>query len=320
MDQISSQNAGFLGVGGSASRDPSMPPSRASDSGLSGNGLSFGNGNPSFGSIGHHTPRSSIHSQRASFSGLPGSFSSQASGSRFVDVNQTEAELREKFTGLGFSNDGEPTNAPQSSHYSPGPPTYTQAFQPNGSTVWSDAGAIKGTQHFDTHPSHAFADQSYLAKGHRFAERGSISPAGSDQHRGLNSPKYYSAAATPPAGSEQIYRPGSRGPRTQPGPGELDRRLQSLQYAQFMYNAPFQGQYPPQSYEYVPSNFRQGTVPYGFTIPTLAYGQAQPIPTRPAKDHDVGVGVRSQLLEDFRSNSKSNKRYELKVRERSPLP
>lgn len=291
-----------------------MPPSRASDSGLSGNGLSFGNGNPSFGSIGHHTPRSSIHSQRASFSGLPGSFSSQASGSRFVDVNQTEAELREKFTGLGFSNDGEPTNAPQSSHYSPGPPTYTQAFQPNGSTVWSDAGAVKGTQHFDTHPSHAFADQSYLAKGHRFAERGSISPAGSDQHRGLNSPKYYSAAATPPAGSEQIYRPGSRGPRTQPGPGELDRRLQSLQYAQYMYNAPFQGQYPPQSYEYVPSNFRQGTVPYGFTIPTLPYGQAQPIPTRPAKDHDVGVGVRSQLLEDFRSNSKSNKRYELKVR------
>jgi hypothetical protein len=31
-----------------------------------------------------------------------------------------------------------------------------------------------------------------------------------------------------------------------------------------------------------------------------------------AKDQDVGVGVRSVLLEEFRSNSKSNKRYELK--------
>ena len=43
------------------------------------------------------------------------------------------------------------------------------------------------------------------------------------------------------------------------------------------------------------------------------YPPTQIIPTRPAKDQDVGVGVRSVLLEEFRSNSKSNKRYELKV-------
>lgn len=311
VDQIGSQNGGFLGVGGSASRDGSMPPSRASDAGLSANGLSFGNNNPSFGSIGH-TPRSSIHSQRASFSGLPGSFSSQVNGSRFMDVKQTEAELREKFNGLGFT-DSEPTNTPHSSNYSPGPPSYSQHYQTNGSAMWNDTGA-KGPQQFDNHSSHAFADQPYLSKGHRFAERGSISPAGSD-HRGLHSPKYYSAAATPPTGSEQVYRPGSRGPRVQPGPNELDRRLQSLQYAQqqYVYNTPFQGQYPPQSFEYVPTNYRQGGVPYGYAIPIPPYPQAQPIPTRPAKDHDVGVGVRSVLLEEFRSNSKSNKRYELKV-------
>ena len=310
-DQIASQNAGFLAVGGTASRDGSMPPSRASDSARSGNGLSFGNSNPTFGGSINHTPRSSInHSQRASFSGLP--------GSRFLDVNNSDAELRDKFAGMGFSADGETSNAPQSNHYSPGPPTYTQAYQPNGSTMWNDAGSAKGSQHFDSHQNHAFADQSYISKGHRFTERGSISPAGSDHHRGLSSPKYYSSTATPPTGSEQIYRPGSRGPRAQPGPSELDRRLQSLQYAQYMYSAPFQGQYPPQAYDYVPQNFRQGAVPYGFAIPIATYPQAQPIPTRPAKDHDVGVGVRSVLLEEFRSNSKSNKRYELKVSARFP--
>jgi mRNA-binding protein PUF3 len=288
-----------------------MPPSRASDAGLSQNGLSFVNGNPPFNSI-SHTPRSSIHSQRASFSGLPGSFSAQTNGSRFIDTSQAEAEMREKFSGLSFSTDGEP----QSSNYSPGPPAYTQTYQPNG--LWNDAGNTKPPQHFDSHSSHAFADQPYLGKGHRFADRGSVSPAGSEHHRGLNSPKYYSAAATPPTGSEQIYRPGSRGPRAPPGPSELDRRLQSLHFAQYMYNAPFQAQFPPQTYDYAQQNFRQGAVPYGFAMPIPPYGQAQPIPTRPAKDHDVGVGVRSVLLEEFRSNSKSNKRYELKVCMQAP--
>lgn len=228
-----------------------------------------------------------------------------------MDTSQAEAEMREKFSGLAFTTDGEPLNGPQSNNYSPGPPAYTQTYQPSGSNMWSDASNSKSLQHFDGHPSHAFADPSYLGKGHRFTERGSVSPAGSE-HRGLNSPKYYSAAATPPTGSEQIYRPGSRGPRAPPGPIELDRRLQGVHFAQYVYNTPFQAQFPPQSYDYVPQNFRQGTVPYGFAMPIPPYSQTQSIPTRPARDHDVGVGVRSLLLEEFRSNSKSNKRYELK--------
>jgi len=315
VDQIGSHNAAFLGISSSASREGSMPPSRASDSGLSGSGLPFGNSNQPFGSIGH-TPRSSIHSQRASFSGLPGSFPSQANGSRFTDAAQTEVELREKFAGLGFGSDTEPANASQGSNYSPSHPNYAQNYQLNGGSMWNDTNSTgKGPHSFENHPNHAFSDQSYLGKGHRFGERGSISPAGSDHHRGLNSPKYYSATATPPTGSEQIYRPGSRGPRVQPGPSELDRRLQSIHYAQqYMYSHPFQGQYPPQSYDFLPPNFRQGAVPYGYSIPLAAtYPQAPVIPTRPAKDQDVGVGVRSVLLEEFRSNSKSNKRYELKV-------
>jgi len=323
-DQMGSQNTGFLGIGNGSSRDSSMPPSRASDSGLSGSGLAFGNNNQAFGSIGH-TPNNSIHSHRQSFSNLSGAgaFPSQPNGSRFTDLNQTEVELREKFGALGFGSDGEPTNASQANSnlgtsYSPNHPNYTHNYQANGgSAMWNDTSSNpKGSQNYETYSGQAFADQPYFSKGHRFSERASVSPAGSDYRRGVNSPKYYSATGTP-VGSDQIYRPGSRGPRIPQGPSELDRRLQNAHYpqAQFLYNHPFQGQYPPPAYEYAPP-FRQGAVPYGYPIALHAYPQAQIIPTRPSKDQDVGVGVRSVLLEEFRSNSKSNKRYELKVRSR----
>lgn len=310
-DQMGSQNAGFLGIGGSASRDTSIPPSRTSDSGLNGGGLSFGSGNPSFGSIGH-TPTSSIHSQRPSFSGsYP---SQQSTGSRYTE--QSEAELREKFAGLGFAGDVESVSVAQVNNpatYSPGHPNHTQnPYQLNGgSAMWTDiSNNSKGYSNYENFTNQPFADQPYFSKTSRF-ERGSHSPAGSDYRRGLNSPKYYSSAGTPP--SEQIYRPGSRGPRMPQGSMELDRRLQNIHLAhQQNYFQQFQGQFPPHAYDYPPPNYRQSTAPYGY-MQVPVYPAAQIVPTRPAKDQDVGVGVRSILLEEFRSNSKSNKRYELKV-------
>jgi mRNA-binding protein PUF3 len=312
-DQLGSHNTGFLGIGSSGSRDGSMPPSRASDSGLSANGLAFANSGPSFGSIGH-TPNSSIHSQRPSFSG---SYPSQTNGSRYTDMS--ESELREKFSAFGFGGDGEPGNASQISNgpsYSPSHPNYAQhssGYQLNGGlAMWNDASnGTKGYNNYENFSNQPFADQAYFNKGGRF-ERSSVSPAGSDYRRGLHSPKYYSAAGTPP--SEQIYRPGSRGPRMPQGPSELDRRLQHVQYAQQQsYFQHFQGHYPTHgTYDYPAHHFRQNSTPYGY-VPVPVYPSAQVVPTRPAKDQDVGVGVRSVLLEEFRSNSKSNKRYELKA-------
>ncbi|ESZ99333.1 hypothetical protein SBOR_0281 [Sclerotinia borealis F-4128] len=314
MDQLSSQNAGFLGIG-SASRDGSMPPPRTSEAGLS--NLAFGNGNPAFGSIGGHTPNNSIHSHRPSFSAISGSFA-QTNSSRYADLTtQTEVELREKFAGFGLTNDMDQVNASQisntlSSSYSPTHQNFNeQAFQVNGgSAMWNDgSNGPKLLNNYDH-----FSNQGYLTKGPRF-DRGSVSPAASDYRRGLNSPKYFSG--TPPTGPEQIYRPSSRaGPRIPQGPSELDRRLQHVQYSQnqvYLYNnGHFQGQYPPHLYDFPPQSFRQTNVPpYGYPMPLPPY-PAQNIPTRPAKDQDVGLGVRSVLLEEFRSNAKSNKRYDLK--------
>lgn len=309
----------FLPIGSSASRDGSMPPSRASDSGLNGGGLSFGNGSQSFGALGHHTPNSSIHSQRPSFSGPSNSYTSQGNGSRY----DPEVELSEKFVGFGLGRDAEQSSGFQPNNglgapYSPNQPNFAQQNYPlaSGSGMWGEG--PKGFNNFESYSSQPFADQAYFNKAApRFTERNTVSPAGSDYRRGINSPKYYSAAGTPPSGSDQIYRPSSRGPRIPQGPSELDRRLQNIHFAQqaqaYMYGSQFQGQYPAHAYDYPPQNFRQGNVPYGYPMPIPPYPPTQVIPTRPAKDQDVGVGIRSVLLEEFRSNSKSNKRYELKV-------
>ncbi len=309
----------FLPIGSSTSRDGSMPPSRASDSGLNGGSISFGNANQHFSTIGHHTPSSSIHSQRPSFSGPSNSYPSQGNGSRY----DPEAELSEKFVAFGLGRDAEPSSISQLNNslgtsHSPNNPGFTQQNYPlaNGSGMWGDGPKV--FNNFESYSSQPFADQAYFNKtAPRFSDRGTVSPAGSDYRRGINSPKYYSAAGTPPSGSDQIYRPSSRGPRIPQGPTELDRRLQNIHFAQqpqaYMYGTQFQGQYPPHTYDYPPQNFRQGNVPYGYPMPMPPFPPAQVIPTRPAKDQDVGTGMRSTLLEEFRSNSKSNKRYELKV-------
>lgn len=53
-------------------------------------------------------------------------------------------------------------------------------------------------------------------------------------------------------------------------------------------------------------------------LPVSSYGLPYlPInapPVRPSREQDPGRGMRSTLLEDFRANNKSSKRYELKVR------
>ncbi|KUJ11746.1 ARM repeat-containing protein [Mollisia scopiformis] len=310
----------YLGISGT-SRDGSMPPSRASESGFNGGNMAFTNGQP-FGSIGNHTPNSSIHSQRPSFSGPSTSFQSQTNGSRY-EMSQNETDLSERFAGIGLGRETENTSSPQvnnnsGSSYSPNHPGFAQQNYPftSSSGMWGDG--QKAFNNFETYSSQPFAEQAYFNKPTRFTERGSVSPGGSEYRRGLNSPKYYSAAGTPPSGSDQIYRPSSRGPRAPQGQNELDRRLQNIHFAQqqaqaYMYASPFQGQYPSHPYDYPPpGTFRPGTVPYGYPMPMTSYPPAQTIPTRPAKDQDVGVGVRSVLLEEFRSNSKSNKRYELK--------
>ncbi|TVY83494.1 Pumilio-like protein [Lachnellula suecica] len=299
----------YLQISGSASRDGSLPPSRSSDSGFNGGSLPYAT---AFGSIGH-TPNNSIHSQRPSFSGHSATFPLQSSLSRYSDPTaQHDSDLSDRLGALGFENEQGTASQLKTglgASYSPNNPNFNQqSFSHNGNSMWEVPSGPKGLTH-DRYPSQPFPDQGYF-KPH-FGDRGSVSPAGSDYRRGFSSPKFYPSAGTPPSGSDQMYRPVSRGQRIPQGPSEMDRRLMYAQQQGYMYPGPFHGQYPPHSYDYPPPNFRQGSVPYGYQMPMPPYQQTQVVPTRP-KEQDVGVGVRSVLLEEFRSNSKSNRKYELK--------
>ncbi|KAH8821529.1 armadillo-type protein [Xylogone sp. PMI_703] len=323
-----SQNGGLLRISGAASRDSSMPPSRASDSGMNSAipiGLTFAGHNPHFGSISHHTPTSSIHSQRPSISGISTNFPIQPNGQKFNDLGNSaqEAELREKFTKFGFHDSTERRVSTQMDSgidpaYSPGQSTLTHANQLNaGSPMWSDvSGGMKTLGNYDNITAQPFAEQVNFNKPLRFGDPGSASPAMSDYRRVMHSPKFYSVGGTPPVSSEQIYRPSSRDPRLSQGHNELDRRLQNLQLAQqqsLLYANNFHGQYPPPHlFDYTLQNFRTQNVQYGYGASIPPFSPMQFVPARPSRDTDVGLGVRSALLEEFRSNSKSTKRYELK--------
>ncbi|KAL3425466.1 hypothetical protein PVAG01_02257 [Phlyctema vagabunda] len=304
LDQIGSQNSGYLAISGSASRDGSMPPSRASDSAL--NGLNFGASNPSFTSFGH-TPASSIHSQRPSFSGASGSFS-QPNGSRFSDLptQGPDADVRDKFSGLAFRDmeaSASQANTNYDSAYSPSQSNFShQNFQTNG---WTDSakGFNPYAQEYNPPP---FAEQGYGARAPRFGDRGSVSPAGSDYRRGLDSPKY----------SDQLHRPASQTQRIPQGPSDINQRLHSIHIAQqqaqaYLYNTGYPSPYPPQTYDYSHS-YRTSNLPYNYPVQIPPFPSAQAIPTRPAKDQDIGANVRSVLLEEFRANTKGSKKYDLK--------
>ena len=144
------------------------------------------------------------------------------------------------------------------------------------------------------------------------------SVATNDQRRGQHSP-FYSSSGTPPVGHQQ--RLSSRDNFGNVPNGEavlLDRKLRGLQQEQ-TYAAPppylpFQRPYPP-AYNYnSPNPLRLNPLASYYPVhPAPHMINHHPIPRGPAREHDVGAHLRSPLLEEFRSNSKTNKRYELKV-------
>ncbi|KAJ6151015.1 Armadillo-like helical [Penicillium chermesinum] len=136
----------------------------------------------------------------------------------------------------------------------------------------------------------------------RGAETGSISP--SDYVR-MDSPLY--------SGVEGQYRNNGRISEAQAA--AYDRRLRGFQEQEFI---PGQGNsmqrmQMPQSYEYQNYQAARLNALQGF-YPVNQLGNMGPagLLTRQHREHDPTQVVRSPLLEEFRANSKGNKRYELK--------
>lgn len=133
-----------------------------------------------------------------------------------------------------------------------------------------------------------------------------------------------SLGVQPPAGQRRILKGDNHQPNGIPNGQNtaLDRNLRGSQQMQQDHSG-----YPSVAN---PINFRAPFGPYDFhphtplrmnplapfyPMPPVSTVMAPPmIPRGPAREHDVGQQVRSALLEEFRNNSKTNKRYELKVR------
>ena len=204
--------------------------------------------------------------------------------------------------------------------------SYQQELVGNGNEIWNrEENGIHGQQApFSPTDSGTWSlvSNPNNQRNVRYAADYSHSPSNSGARLNPHSP-YYSSAGTPP-----VYQPGAASrsgynPGTSTGQAALlERKLRGLQQEQQSYLLPnpnqihFRNQFPHQNpYEFHPHHSLRTTnlnPCYPVASDPIALPSVQ-IPRGPARDHDLAQPVRSALLEEFRNNSKTNKRYELKV-------
>ncbi|KAK5664093.1 hypothetical protein OQA88_308 [Cercophora sp. LCS_1] len=284
-----SQDVSYQTMAGGSARDLALPTSSHSETDLHQQAGSFSD----FASFGVQS-----HSQRPSVS----SFTQHRSQYNGLGQQLDRDDLRAGFSNMSLhdvpANSSNGLNGLASYSNGTGPTQFNPLSQPWGP------------------PNQGFTPDGFPSSI-SYEKRGSVaersSPANSTYRAGLSSPKSYTG--TPHQPSNPWPRPTSRDPRNDP---ELDRRLQSQQFmppqsqAYFPYfNNPYQ-QYPVTGpYDAYQGAYR-GPVPVGpGYMPMGPFVPVAPQTLRQA-NADPSRALRSQLLDEFRSTSKSNKRYELK--------
>ncbi|KAI1768772.1 ARM repeat-containing protein [Hypoxylon sp. FL1150] len=234
-------------------------------------------------------------------------------GSADTSTHDLEESFRE---GLSMGDNPEPMNGGYavSGQFNPS----SQSFQLDpGSQSWQhDIGPSNSMGFNQNMPETPWDPMNMALKNARRivagGERGS--PAGSSYRPSVNSPRGFSG--TPNARADPWSRPGSRDPRMLQG---LDRSLNGSQYLDQVpsfYPQNYYGtgvsQFSTPYDQYVQNpNFRSQVQLPGYGLP-VNYLPGLSVPARPSRDQDPGKGMRSAVLEEFRGNTKSNKRYELK--------
>lgn len=282
------QEPGFLNLGAVGSRDSSIPPSRHSEDSHHSppafrDTLGYGVG---------HNPSNSIASTRPSVPNNS-SYPTQSSNGRasYLSNNRLdEGDLAGQFKKSMALDDGfsEVSGGQQAFHLNPGSQPWHANLnggsfnQPNGAEQYVTD--LQMSQYINS-------------------KRPSPAP-----YRPTPSPKTFA----PQPQEIWTQRPPSRDPRIM---SDAERRPQAPAFMQAhaqpfypgpYYNPSFGNNFPPNLYE----TFNRTHMLPGYGLP---YGLPGPIPLRPSKEQDPGKGVRSVLLEEFRSSSKANnKRFELK--------
>lgn len=273
-------------------RDHSVPPSRQSQ------------GSPAFNDLYRgHTPNNSI-SQR-SMHHHSASFSAQTANQRAFNLNKhIDEDLALHFGRRVGLDDGA-----NGASFNPS----SQPFQLNpGSQPWvlgeGGSARIGATMDFN---GDALGSQFGTTK-RQPADR--ITQGSGYRVEAPNGQRNFGSTPDPWSG-----RPSSRDPRTT----DVERRGSAQQFVP-NYNPSFYAnqfafanmppQYGANYADPYAQTFRHAIIPgYGLQALPGNYALTASIPpVRPARDQDPGRGMRSAVLDEFRMNSKSTKRYELK--------
>lgn len=276
------------------SRDPSAPPSRHSQGSPAYQELSNGRGHS-------HAHSSSIHSQRQMGNNPGSTLQSYQNAQRSLNLNkQIDDEL-----AMGMAHRLTLDNSIGKN------PLYDPALQPfqlnPGSQPFMDTNGYGLSYQHGTEAQHDPLSSQYSSFKRGSIDRMSPGPSSYRLEAG-HSPRNYQ----PPA---EVWN--SRGTSRDPRTADLERRA-----AQQMNLSQYQNQFYPYGYGNVQippfsANYgepmRHQMLP-NYSIPQIpgGYYSGSLPPVQPAAHHDAMQGVRSSVLEDFRSNNKTSKRFELK--------
>lgn len=223
------------------------------------------------------------------------------------DINQNG--FQHEYSHSFIQQDGtDPSWVPDESGYQNTPELFVLDGIPPGTALLQHAGQYRG--------------------GPSYSATYSQSSENSDPRRGQHSP-FYSTSSTPslggqapmqhrlPKGDNQPHMVANGQPavleRNLRGPHQMPQDLASYPSPPNPMN--FRAPFSPYDFHPHGAALRMNPLaPYYHMPPVSALLPPQTIPRGPAREHDVSQHVRSVLLEEFRNNSKTNKRYELKVR------
>ncbi|KAL8767696.1 MAG: hypothetical protein Q9209_005876 [Squamulea sp. 1 TL-2023] len=316
------------GLGSSvASRSGSLPPSRNGLDGIP--HFDEATQNPTYPLANGSSNTSNIYRSRLSAQAVAFSRNPSNHIQRFgelpnaADINTITGDL----TMMGIGKHHESPQNGYGLHIEPANPSqnllpYHLLQQHNSSatgTAWdADDNAYPEFQN-------PYGQNTMVSLSHQGQYRGSAfrpsyphSPASSDRRRDQQNPY----GSTDGASS---YAPQSRAPSRGSISGNpagqalvLDRKLRGLQQEQQRFIHPPPNPLPfrppfPNPYDYHQQNtLRMNPLNSYYTVPPMVNLLPQIVPRGPAKDSDAAHSTRSACLEEFRSNSKTNKRYELK--------
>ena len=311
-----------------ASRSGSLPPSRNGTEIAS--RFSEESVNATY-SHSHLGPSSSSHRQNLSAhsanSARTGPYGSKVGGhSSPTQLGALSGEFNQMSLGKDqspyFAQQKEPTNSNQNAFMH----EYSHQYSANDS---GDAWGLEENSYHSSQdmfavdsPSGPFIPHSNQFRGPSFNAAYPHSPSNSDTRRSQQNP-FYSSSETPPSGLQhRIPKIGNGFTNTPTGQAAaLDRKLRGLQQIQPYSSHPnpmsFRPPFAPPYEFHQQSALRMNPLAQYYPMPPIPNLLAQPaIPRGPAcaaREHDVAQNVRSPLLEEFRNNSKTNKRYEIKV-------